>query len=77
MQHREVVKLGCNGKGYFNILLYRYWCQYYLREGESEGGGKGCVFVKKANKSHHVQIQEAFHQKEQRHKRQILLVVSW
>lgn len=60
VQHREVVKLGCNGKGYFNILLYGYWCQYYLREGESEGGGKGRVFVKKANKLHRVQMQSPF-----------------
>jgi len=77
MQSREVVRLGCNRKGYFNILLYGYWCQYYLREGESEGGGKGCVFVKKANKLHRAQIQESFHQEEQRRKRQIPLQVLW
>lgn len=77
MQHRKVVKLGCNGKGYFNILLYGYRCQYYLREGASEGGGKGCVFAKKANKSHNAQIPESFHQEEQRRKGQALLVVPW
>lgn len=77
VQRREVVKLGCNGKGYFNILLYGYWCQYYLREEENEGGGKGSIFVKKANKLHHVQIQDSFNQKEQRHKWQVLLVVLW
>lgn len=33
----EEVKLGYNGKGYFNILLYGYWCQYCLGEGEREG----------------------------------------
>lgn len=47
-----------------------------ISEKESEGGGKECVFVKKANKLHHAQIQESFHQEEQRRKRQILLVVS-
>lgn len=56
MGRREAVKLACNGKGYFNTLFYGYWCQYYLREGESKGGGKGCGVVKKANKLQHVEI---------------------
>lgn len=56
MGRREAVKLACNGKGYFNTLFYGYWCQYYLREGESKGGGKGCGVVKKANKLQRVEI---------------------
>lgn len=76
MERREAVKLGCNGKGYFNILFYGYRCQYYLREGEGEGGGKGGV-GKKANKLQHVQIPESFHQGEQRHEWQVWLVASW
>lgn len=60
MRRGEVVKSGCNGKGYFNILLYGYWCQYCLEQGEREGGGKGRVFVKKANKWRHVHIPSPF-----------------
>lgn len=43
-----------------------------MREEERE-----VYLLKKANKLHHVQIQDSFHQKEQRHKWQILLVVLW
>lgn len=77
VERREAVKLGCNGKGYFNILFYGYPCQYYLREGESEAGGKGCGAVEKANKLQRVQIPGSFRQREQTHKWQTWLVASW
>lgn len=46
-------------------------------KGASERGGGGCVFAKKANKSHHAQIPESFRQEERRRKGQILLLVPW
>lgn len=81
MQHGEVVKLGCNGRGCFNISLYGYWCQCYLREGEIKGGGKKRVFLKRqinriVGKFRSPSISKNKDTRKQRHKETSLLLQS-